>query len=245
MTISLIIPELVIIIAVKNQNPQSLTPEFLKGSGTVPADWELASQPICTARGSQVTFANGISIVAEPNRIMFIEAIDGKADKEVAIPALARKYVQTLPYMEYQAIGINPRGFAAFDASEDAARKYINETLFSKGAWQEVGNQPMRATINLAYTLERGQFSLSVSEAGLRQPDETTTPIIMFTGNFSYDLDGKNSSDSQAWLHQTIENWQIDFNTYKDIVNSKFLAEKSSASVVVPDIFTLTASARA
>lgn len=248
MTTSLIIPELVIVIAAKNHNPLILTPDFLKYSGIVPADWELAPKPIYSQRGSQVTFANGISIVAEPNRIMFAEAIDSKAVTEVAIPEIARKYVQALPHMEYQAMGLNPRGYATFAAEPDAARKYISETLFSKGDWQEVGTKPMFATINLAYTLERGVFYLSVNEAALKQPDETSTPIVLFSGNFSYDLVGNNESEKLASLYQAIDYWQADLEIYKDIINTKFLTSKTQGlaepKVLVPDVFVMNPTAK-
>lgn len=248
MNSNLIVPELVIVIAAKNHNPLILTPDFLKYSGIVPADWELARQPICSARGSQVTFTNGISIVAEPNRIMFAEAIDGKGDRDVTIPEIARKYVQTLPHMEYQAMGLNPRGYASFATEPDAARKYISETLFSQGDWQEVGTKPMFATINLAYTLERGVFYLSVNEAALKQPDETTTPVVLFSGNFSYDLVGNNESEKLASLYQAIENWLADIDIYKDIINTKFLASKTEPlaqpKVLVPDVFVMNTTAK-
>jgi hypothetical protein len=190
-----------------------------------------------------VIFANGISVMAEPNRIMFSEAIDGKAASEIAIAQIARKYVQALPYMEYQAVGLNPRGFATFDAEPESARKYLGEKLFSPGTWQEVGTQPMRATINLAYTLERGVFYLSLQEAALRQPDETTTPVVMFSGNFSYDLASLKEEERLASLYQAIENWQADLDIYRDIINTKFLPAKAEPKVVVPDTFAITATA--
>lgn len=96
---------------------------------------------------------------------MFMEAIGGKEVSSVAVPGIARKYVETLPNVEYQAIGLNPRGYVPFDGQQDAARKYIGETLLSPGAWQDVGTAPVRTTLNYAYTLERRQFNLSVSEA--------------------------------------------------------------------------------
>lgn len=56
MTQSLAVQELAIIIAAKNHNPTILTPDFLKYTGIVPADWELARQPIFTSSVAQVIF---------------------------------------------------------------------------------------------------------------------------------------------------------------------------------------------
>lgn len=245
MKLNLVIPEQVITLAVQEHSPTVLTPEFLNYSGIVSSEWQLARQPICTSSGSSISYTNGISIVADPERIMFVEAIDSKPFEEVAGPGIAHKYVQALPNVKYLAIGINFRGFAIFeDDDQNAARKYISETLLSKGSWQEVGTEPLRATLNLTYTLEGRVFNLSVNEAILRQADETTIASIMFGGNFSYELADKNEVEKQASLHIAIDNWQADLNTYKDIINTKFLTSIAQPKVTVPDVFTLSASAK-
>ncbi len=245
MSLTIKVQELVIVIAIKNHNPALVTPDFLKYSGIVPAEWELARQPILTERVVQIIFTNGIGIVAEPHRIMFMEAIDGRAEKEVIIPSMTRKYVQTLPHMDYQAVGINPTGYANGDKQPDAARKYLSQTLLKPGTWQEVGTAPVRATVNYAYTLERGSFNLSVSEAILRQSEETTAPVVVFSGNFSYDITSKTGDEKLVSLYQAIENWSADLETYKEIVNNKFLTKAVEPKVVVPDIFAMSASAKA
>ena len=240
------VQELVIILAAKNNNPTILTADFLKYSGITPSDWELARQPVLTNNVSQIIFTNGISIVAETNRVIFIEQVVDKSADAIAIPLLARKYVETLPNAEYQAVGLNPRGYASFDASEDAARNYLSKTLLAPGAWQEIGTAPARATINYVYTLERGQFNLSVNEAAMRQADETTTPIVLFSGNFSYEIASNSKAEQLNNLYKALSNWQADLDTYTDIVNNKFLATQSVAqthSSVVPNVFAMPAPA--
>lgn len=241
------VQELVIVIAAKNNNPTILTADFLKYSGIIPSDWELARQPVLTNSAAQVIFTNGVSIVAEPNRVIFIEAIADKSAAEIAIAQIARKYVEILPNAEYQAMGLNPRGYASFDAGEDAARNYLSQTLLAPGAWSDVGTAPARATINYVYTLERGQLNLSVNEAGLRQSDETVKPIVLFSGNFSYDIANDDKAERLKNLYQALDNWQADLDTYKDIVDSKFLANQKTkpapAKPVVPDVFAMATPA--
>jgi hypothetical protein len=227
MSQSLITQELGIIIAAKNHTPTVLNPDFLKYSGIVPTQWELARQPIYTQSVSQVAFTNGIVIVAEPARVIFIEAIEDKAIAEITIAEIAKKYVQTLPNVEYEAVGINPRSYITFDQQQDTARQYITNTLLSTGAWQEIGNAPVRATLNLAYTLERCPLYLTVSEAALRNPDETSTPIVLFNGSFSYQVTGETASERIADLHQIINNVQTDLSNYQEIISSKFIANQN------------------
>ncbi|MEH2058175.1 MAG: hypothetical protein V7K97_18835 [Nostoc sp.] len=243
MSQSLITQEFGIIIAAKNHNPTLLNSDFLKYSGIVPTEWELARQPISTPQVSQIAFTNGVLIVAEPTRVIFIEAIEGKAVAEIIVADIAKKYVQTLPNVEYEAVGLNPRSYMSFDQQQDAARQYLAEMLLSPGPWQEVGTAPVRATLNLVYTLERCPFYLTVSEAALRNPDETSTPIVLFNGSFSYQVIGETVPERLKNLHQLIDNWQADLLTYQDIINSKFITQAAAHTTVVPDVFSMNASA--
>ena len=59
---SLDIQELSIVLAVRNHNPTMLNLDFLRGSGVVGADWELAQQPVSNANAAQIAFKNGIKI---------------------------------------------------------------------------------------------------------------------------------------------------------------------------------------
>jgi hypothetical protein len=242
MSQTLITQEFGIIIAAKNHKPTILNPDFLKYSGIVPTEWELARQPIYTQSISQVAFTNGIVIIAEPTRVMFIEAIENKTVEEIAVAAIAKKYVEALPNVEYEAVGINPRGYVAFEKDIDAARLFITETLLSAGTWQEVGTAPVRATLNLAYTLERGPFYLSVNEAALRNPDETSTPIVLFSGSFSYEVKSETPVERKNSIHQGIDNWQADLLAYQEIISNKFLVKTSEEKTLVPDVFLMSAA---
>ncbi|MDZ8139682.1 MAG: hypothetical protein RM049_31070 [Nostoc sp. DedQUE04] len=243
MSQSLITQELGIIIAAKNHNPTLLNSDFLKYSGIVPAEWELARQPISTQNVSQVAFTNGVMIVAEPTRVIFIEAIEGKVATEIIVADIAKKYVQTLPNVEYEAVGLNPRSYITFDRQQDAASQYLAKTLLSPGPWQEVGTAPVRATLNLVYTMDRCPFYLTVSEAALRNPDETSTPIVLFNGSFSYEVKSVTAPERLGNLHQIIDNWQADLAAYQEIINTKFLAKVPDNTTLVPNVFTMTASA--
>ena len=183
----LVIQDLVIVITAKNHKLSLLNPDFLRFTGIVPSIWELAREPINANNVSQVVFTNGITITAEPQRVIFAQSIKSIDEESILIPKIARKYAQALPNMEFEAIGINPRGYAPFPDGEDTARQYITHTLLSPGAWQSEGEEPMRASLNLVYKLQRAPLYLTVTEAALRaeSENETNTPIIILSGSFS------------------------------------------------------------
>ncbi|MCL1476002.1 hypothetical protein [Argonema antarcticum] len=239
---TLVLQEFAIVIAAKNHNLTILNPDFLKYSGIVPTDWELARPPVYTNRVAQVTFANGISIIAEPNRVIFLEAIAEKTTAELATPNIARKYIQTLPNIEYQGIGLNPRDYISFESQQLSARKYLTETLFSPSFWHEEGTAPVGVTVNFTYTLERSSLNLSVNEVSMRFEDRKTVPVILFSGNFSYDIPTETGEERLKSFYRVLDNWQADLEIYKNIVNTKFLAKATEKAADVPEEVPIIAS---
>ncbi|MBX9255661.1 hypothetical protein H1Q63_17265 [Desmonostoc muscorum CCALA 125] len=223
MSQSLNIQEIAIAIAAKQHNPTILTPDFLKYSGIVPSDWELAQEPILTNSAAQVVFQKGISITAQLNRVIFSEVIATKAYQEVEIPAIARKYLETLPQVDYHDLSINFRGHVLFDQENNTARNYILKTLLNPGPWHEFGKSAVQAAIRFGYTLEGRQLSLDINEGGLQLPDKTVRPIVLFTASFNHQILEQEQNRRLAALSQVISNWQIDIETYKELVNTKFL----------------------
>ncbi len=220
------VQELAIAVAVQRNNPTILTPDFLKYSGIVPSDWELAKQPIVSNAGSQIVFQNRISIAAQVNRVVFSEPIAAKDAKEVSIADIARKYIEKLPEANYQGIGINVAGFVLFNPEGKTARNYIFETLLNSGPWQEVGNAPAQASMRFIYSLDGGPLTLEINEARIQLPDQKMIPAVLFAGSFSHNLPQNIQGNKLTSLFQMIANWQTDLEAYKEIVNTKFLSNQ-------------------
>ncbi|WP_392535783.1 hypothetical protein [Nostoc sp. C117] len=217
------IQEIAIAIAAKQHNPTILTPDFLKYSGIVPSGWELAKPPIITEYAAQVVFQNNISITAQVNRIIFTELIANKESTEVEIPVLARKYLETLPQVEYQGVSINFRGYVFFNEQNNTARNYILGTLLNPGPWHEFGKAPVQAALRFNYILEGAQMSLDINEGGVQMPDRAVQPIVLFTATFNHAIVQEEESQLLAGLSQIISNWARDMEAYKELVNTKFL----------------------
>lgn len=220
-----IIPQdLTISIESKQLKPHLLSLDFAFGCGMVPSDWEPARQPIATNNMAQLVFTNGIAITAEPQRIIFAQPIRNIDRESVVIPEIARKYTQVFSNMEFEAIRINLRSYVIFE-EQDSARRYITENLLSPGAWQSVGETPPHASVELVYNLERAPFYLKITEAALQETEEKVTPIIIFNGSFSYQVNGESNAEKLATVHSVINNWQSDLEDYQNILNNKFLAQ--------------------
>jgi hypothetical protein len=107
------VTQLSIVIAAESNNPSILNPDFLKYNGIVSDDWQSADRTVTTGVISQVTYENGVSIVSEPNKINFVERIGDGDYGSLQVPAIAQKYIETLPHVKYTAIGNNPIGHSS------------------------------------------------------------------------------------------------------------------------------------
>ncbi|HIK06247.1 MAG TPA: hypothetical protein IGS40_16280 [Trichormus sp. M33_DOE_039] len=221
------VQELLIAIAVKQQNPSILTADFLRYTGIIPSDWELARPPVLTNTAAQVVFQNGVSLIAEVNRIIFAEAIANKEPSEVQIPAIAHKYIETVKQVNYQGIGINLRGFVLDETKNQTTRNYIFSKLLQPGAWQDFGSAPVQASMRFVYTLDDTQLYLDVNEAELQYPDQTSKPAVLFSANFSRAIAQEEAKDRIATMDIVIDKWQTDLATLKALVDTKFFSNDS------------------
>jgi hypothetical protein len=215
------IQELAIAITAKSLNPAMLTIDFLKYSGIVPPDWELNGQPVLNPNYAQVNFQNGISIVARPRKITFVEIIKSPDSLNLKLPEIVGLYLDKLPLAEYQALNIAPKSIVPLSSSPDAAKKYITETLLAPGPWHNFGTAPLQAGINLIYQLETSQLSVAINEAKLQLPDGKILGALLFAGNFNYNL--AEGSDRLNLLKQYLGQWQKDLEIFRELVTQRFL----------------------
>lgn len=219
----LTVQEMAIAIAVQQFNPTTLSADFLKYSGIVPTEWEMARPPYISNSGSQIIFQNGVAIVAQPNRLIFSEAIAAKSPDDMAVVGVARKFVETLTQVEYVAVGINFNGFVPFEQEPQSAHEFLTKKLLAPGPWQDFGKAPVQPSLRFVYTLEQGQLSLDINEAEVQFPDKPATSALLFSSNFNHPLSGETQSDRLKTLDHTLQNWQSDLSSYKNIITTRFL----------------------
>ncbi len=222
MSQTLEIQELAIVITAKNYDPSLLNLELLKYSGVISEAWKLARQPVTSKRASQIVFDNGVHITAQPNRLIFVEALNNKEDKAAEIPGLVRRYVEILRTIDYQAVGINFRGYVTCPNSTVESNRYLFDNLIQPGEWQNCGTDSVKAGVSFMFTYDEKQLNLSINEAALKLPESEKVPIVLFNGNFNYDITSDLPGNRLPQLGKIVDNWHRDLNIYRDVV-SKFI----------------------
>ncbi len=191
------IEEISIIIAAKDLTPTMMSQDFLKFSGIIPKEWELAQQPVLNPNFAQLNFTNGININAQPKSITISESLGNKKLEELNVATVASKYIEKLPHAEYMGLSCSPKILIPFPTAPETVRKYITGTLLGSGAWKNIGQAPVQAGINLMYVLDRCQLTMAISEARLQQPQKQPITAILFSGNFNYNINPEDEkSDS-------------------------------------------------
>lgn len=224
---TLVLQDLGIVVAMQQPNPNLVTAEFLKLSGIIPPDWQLAKSPLNNDKISRLLFTNGVSIVAEPNRIMFGEIIGDKDINTLTVATIAQKYLNIFKLAQYSEIGINIRSYS-LQSNSLAATEYIGRQLLADGTWQNHGIVPMEAALNLTYSLENRQLNLEIAAARIQFVEPQITPLLLFSGNFSYNLATSKVSNSLAAVSQILTNWPHDLSDYCELITDRFLNPQKS-----------------
>jgi hypothetical protein len=214
------IQELAIAINAKNLNPNVINADFLKYTGIVPADWELSRQPVYANGLVQIFFSTGVGIVAQPNSITVVEAIATKQAGEIQVAKITEQLIGKLSQVEYQRVGINPRGFVVFN-SDAEAYQYIHSKLLAPGSWQEFAGGKVTAGLQLSYPLKRGILNLNINQANVQFPDKVAAAIL-FSGNFNYPLSGETPGEKSQDLQTIIQDWQNSVKTFQQLLSEKF-----------------------
>jgi len=212
----LVVRELSIVVVGRNHNPSILNPDFLKYNGIVPGDWELAQPPLCTEMVSQVVFKNGVATLSQQDKIIFTEMFGPDGSGTTEAPEIARRYLENVPHVTYQAVGVNPKGHVEFD-SERAALGCLRDTFLAKGTWLEFGKGLHQAGVKFTYELENRTLNLTV-ETGTIGAGPDSTAVIVFGANFHHELGGDTTKERLESGLDEMAKWEADVEDFRNLV---------------------------
>ena len=216
--------ELTVVVRAQNHNPTILNPDFLKYNDIVPPEWELAENPVCSDLAAKVRYKNGVSILAQPNRIAFSESRSGILVDESLVPGIVKKYCETLPHAKYTASGINSRGLVVAD-SEAEAEGFVLDKLVTPGPWATFGGGPKTVKATFVYSVSDAQLTLHVEpgETAEDAPYPQGTPIVVFGANFHREVSVAEPSERIKQLGHILDHWSADIAQFRSLVDNCFL----------------------
>ncbi len=219
------IAQFTIVILAKNHNPTIINPDFLRVNNIVPANWEL-DKPIFTLEElSQVIYTNGVSIVAQTDRVTFSQFIPADyTDSDIFIPGICNSYITVLPHVNYSGFGINFTGHILTDSVNEQSQ-YMLDFLLRSGDWKYFRGVHPNPYLTLVYNLDDCKITVSISPALVKDEDSglDSAPVILFQGNFDRDISP--GSGKIEILKSKISDWKSDLSSYVSLVQSHLLPE--------------------
>jgi len=82
----------------------------------------------------------------------------------------------------------------------------------------------VQAALQFSYALEGRQLLLNVNPGTVQLPDQESMPVVLFTANVQYPLNGETGEDRLASLSRILEGWQQDVDVVQELLRTKFLA---------------------
>lgn len=195
--------ELSVVVVANSHNPSLLNPDFLRFNDIVPRDWQLEGDPICAGPLAQVTFAAGVNVLAQPDRVVFSESLIGKESTQLG--TIARKFVETLPHVDYTQLGINPKIFGSSKNFAELTSPFLSSQLKAGGEWTKV--DATLKTVSLKFSYDVGEdwiLNLGLDEGELTEDIAPVKKGILFAGNFHKTLAGGNKEDRLKNLVQCL-----------------------------------------
>jgi len=171
------------VLVAEPHNPAIINPDFLKNQGIVPAEWVLAPGTICTPAFTQITYRNGLSVLADPGRCTFVEMLDAAPKDFYLAHQCAGEYAKKIEY-NYSALGLNWQvGFA-----HPKPTGWLKSRFFRPGKWR--GN--MKPT-SLAFSIPAPgsatcNFTLQTASQTAQANFTSITATLMLDCNCHFDL---------------------------------------------------------
>lgn len=231
MTKSLDIQEVAIVLQATNLDPAILNPSLFNYGAIFPTDWEALQQPVFQRNQVQIAFKNGIRLAVQPNRVVLSELVLGKDIHGLQVATLMAKWIEALPNINYRALGVNPTGMVSFSEDQQEAANFLRSTLLTEGVRREDAPELIKASLNLAYRLERGILNLAIQEGVAQLSEDQKISALLYSGNCHYPLQGESQADRLGDLKALLDQWQTGVDAYCDLVSHKLLQSPEPVTV--------------
>lgn len=210
-----------VVVSAKHHNPTILHPSFLSSEAIVPSDWEVAEPPVSTPVFGMVKYKNGIVFNVMENRFQVGQEELKDEVGESQVPALACKYVQKLPHVKYESVGINFKGFIEWADPEIL----VMDRFLKPGIADFNGAHPKASGFRFVYQLDDVRLRLTFDSGKVKHAEsENERNGILIDANYHMDLAGNN-------IHQEIERatslYSVHYNHFIKAIRSILALEDS------------------
>lgn len=208
-----------IVVIAQANNPSILNPDFLRINSIVDASFT-PTNVICTQPVAQVSYAEGVSIIADFERLQFVDTELKRIPNDSPIPKIATQYIKVLPQVRYTAAGINFTGHIVCKDLE-SARNIVLEKFIKDGPWLGYGDKGPQIGLKFAYIFDKVKSTIAIDATEMVKSDTDKQPVILVNANYHIDVKG-NAIDE---IGSFVSNWHVQYDRLNDFIKEIFPGE--------------------
>lgn len=173
------------VLVAEPHNPAIINPDFLRNKGIVPAEWVPGPDPICTLAFAHIVYRNGLTVLADPGRCTFAEALNATPRDSYLAHQCAMEYAKNIEY-NYSALGLNWQVGFSFPKPAD----WLKSRFLRPGKWRNDMKPSSFAFSIPAPGAAICNFTLQTVQQ-ISQASFTSSPVtLMLDCNFHFNLKG-------------------------------------------------------
>ncbi len=175
-----------IVVLSESNNPRLLNHDFLERNAIIPKDWKLINV-VVTPPFALVQYANGISIQAEENKLLFSCDKPSEFNWASELPKIATTYLDVLPHVAYKAVGLNFQLASKQPKGQDAEDQLIAK-LLNTGPWLQHAGGITGVVIEYQFRKNQPWLNLRVGVSETPSPQGNKLEGFIFNANSHYDF---------------------------------------------------------
>ena len=185
-----------VVLVGRNHNPSLINPDFLRIHGIVPDD--LSPQQVVVVEPlALVEYKEGLSVHVEQGRMQVRATLDGTMPENPLPIGIAMKYVEVLPRIPYEAIGIN----WSVAIPMPGALAWLTDNLIQSRTWKFAEGRVTGARVEVAIEVGGPLLNLSWSEGQGTAGDE-----LLLSANFHHPK--PETASGTSWIEQALPQWR-------------------------------------
>ena len=155
---------------------------------------------------------------------MFMEKISPESGNAFRCPNIVKRFIDTLKFVNYTAIGINQKLYATPEGKDP--QQIIFNTLIKTGGWNTFQNSKPQIQVNFVYPHDEKKLTLIVSAVEIQLPPTPKQKSFGFQANFHYDISNKKEEKIDS-AKKIITNYKKDIDSLHEFLKNNFLKEFS------------------
>ena len=209
--------ELSVVLVATSNDPSIINPDFLVDNHIIDDNRQLQESPVTTPVFAQVVYEGGLTVRADPERVMFVQSASGTSLDSIICPKMAEGYARAVPHVPYRAVGINPKLHVGLADANDAK---VANALDDLGSWLSFKDSEPEIQLKAIYSFSARKIIVDVLGATRRFPNGQSFPGLLFRANVHRDLEQTSSQTRIDAMISMISGWK------SDVLDCRKLADK-------------------